>query len=273
MCQGTTGDTVKKILIIGTGGTIASKKDKNIHLDNPFKILDYVDFERNEFECASPFSILSENIDFHHWKKLIDYLNQVDFCKYEGVIILHGSDTLAYTGAVIANIFSDKNIVLVASGKPVEDEDSNATANFTNAVKRIKSGKTGVYISYDKLMPAMQTVSADSNDKFIDIGKSSLPADSLTLNNKNILIIKPYVNINYDNFNLDGVDAVLHEMYHSATAPKNSLDFIDKCKALNIPFYFVTAKESADYESASDFENIIFNSTIENAYAKMLLTK
>ena len=35
---------------------------------------------------------------------------------------------------------------------------------------------------------------------------------------KNILVIKPYINIDYNNYNIDNVDVVLHEMYHSATA-------------------------------------------------------
>lgn len=61
-------------------------------------------------------------------------------------------------------------------------------------------------------------------------------------------------------------------MYHSSTAPESVKNFIQKCNEQNIPFYFVTSKSSADYESAKDFENIIFNSTLENAFARLLLT-
>lgn len=263
---------MNKILVVGTGGTIACVKDENIHLDRPFKILDYIQRKNTVFDCVSPFSVLSENISIDLWQRLIDYLNTVDFDSYTGVIILHGSDTLAYTGALLGNIFADKRIVLVASDKPVEDTSSNAISNFENAVDFICDKIQGVYISYDRLYRAVRTVSAGENDEFFTVGKQSEIIKNPRLNKKNILVINPYVGINYDNYSLDNVDAVLHTMYHSATAPENALDFSKKCKEKNIPFYFVTSKPSADYQSASDYDSIIFNSTIENAFARELLT-
>lgn len=264
---------MNRILVVGTGGTIACVKGDDIHLDNPFKILDYIEKKDVSFECVSPFSVLSENINIDLWQKLINYLNTVDFEEYTGVIILHGSDTLAYTGALLGNIFYNRRIVLVAADKPVEDITSNAIPNFENAVDFICDRVVGVYISYDKLYRAVRTVSADDNDEFFAVGRQSDLLKNPVLSKKNILLIKPYVGIDYNNYNLNTVDAVLHAMYHSATAPANAQAFADKCKSKNIPFYFVTSKSSADYESAKNFDSIIFNSTIENAFARLLLTK
>lgn len=262
---------MKKIMIIGTGGTIASKKGSSISLDAPFKILDYVDCSSVEFECVSPFCIFSENINFDYWQRLIDFINTVDFDKYDGVIILHGSDTLAYTGALLGNIFYDKSIVLVASNKPAEESGSNAVPNFERAVEFIKDNIKGVYISFDRLYRAVRAASANANDEFLTAGRGTGFIKNPVFTPKNILVIEPYININYDNYSLDKVDAVLHTMYHSATAPESVNAFVQKCKSKNIPFYFVTAKASADYETAKDYENIIFNSTLENAYARLLL--
>lgn len=264
---------MKKILLIGTGGTIACVKDKSIHLDAPFKITEHCRFDGVEFDCKSPFNILSENIDFSLWHGLIDFIKGQNLKEYSGVIILHGSDTLAYTGALLANIFYNENICLTASDKPVEDKTSNGIKNFTDAVDYILQGKKGVVISYEGIKPADCTESADGNDKFIVAGKPQPKIESPVFSPKSILVIKPYPSINYDSFCLDNVDAVLHTMYHSATAPKNALDFIKKCKGKNIPFYFVTEKDKAEYESAKDFDSIIFNCTIENAFARILLTK
>ena len=36
---------MSKILVVGTGGTIACVRQDNILLDNPFKILDFADFK------------------------------------------------------------------------------------------------------------------------------------------------------------------------------------------------------------------------------------
>ncbi len=264
---------MKKILVIGTGGTIACVKDKSIHLDSPFKITEYCRFDDISFDCVSPFTVLSENIDFSLWQRLIDFIKGQNLKQYSGVIILHGSDTLAYTGALLANIFYDENICLTASDKPVEDKASNAVDNFLDAVDYILKGEKGVVISYCGIKPADCTVSADGNDKFIVAGKSQPEIKNPVFSPKNIIVIRPYPSINYDNFCLDKTDAVLHTMYHSATAPKEVSDFIKKCKDRNIPFYFVTEKDRAEYESAKDFENIIFNCTFENAYARILLTK
>ena len=77
----------------------------------------------------------------------------------------------------------------------------------------------------------------------------------------------------YNNYNIDNVDVVLHEMYHSATVPESAKAFAKKCAQKGVAFYFVTSKSSADYESASDIKDkIIYNSTLENAYAKILLS-
>lgn len=248
---------MNKILIIGTGGTIGCVRDDNIHLDTPFKILDYMHFEDVEFECVSPFTVLSENMSFALWQRLTDYINSIDFNKYKGVIVLHGSDTLCFTGAFLANMFYDKPIVLVASDKPVEDKTANGFMNFENAVEYILNGINRVYISYDKIYEA----------------ENKKPLKNPVFNQKNILVINPYVGIDYNSYNLSGVDIVLHTMYHSATAPSDVKAFIEKCKTYNVDFYFVTENSAADYESAKDFESIIFNSTIESAYSRLLLTK
>lgn len=244
-----------KILIIGTGGTIACARDNTIHLDRPFKILDYMNFDNVEFDCLSPFTILSENMDFNCWENLINCVKAVDFNKYKGAIILHGSDTLSFTGALIANAFYGRPIVITASDKPLEDKTANGFENFKNSVNYILNGIDGTYISYDSIYRV------DNEPKI----------DNPVFKQKNILVINPYVNINYGNYNLEGVDMVLHGMYHSATAPENVKAFIEKCRVKNIPFYFVTENSRADYESAKDFKNIIFNSALEKAYARALL--
>lgn len=256
-----------KILLISTGGTIASIKEENIHLDAPFKILDYIlKDETNgiEFEYAVPFTVLSENMNFELWQKLCATINENNI---NNIIILHGSDTLAFTSSLLGKLFADKNIVVTASNKPCEDENSNAAPNFLDALRQVKKGQKGVFVSYDGVYPAETIASADGFDIFRAVGKYDGKSKS-EFKPKNILIIKPYVNINYDNYNLNGVDAVLHEMYHSATVPDTSKTFAKKCRDMGIPFYFVTPKSSADYESAKDIKDmIIYNSTTENAYA------
>ena len=127
-----------KILIISTGGTIGSKKDDNIHLDAPFKVVHFADknlINGIEFSFSCPYTILSENMDFSHLQSLVDEIKESDG---DNIIILHGSDTLAFTSSFIANLFWDKNIVLTASDKPIEDNLTNGISNFNEALRHIK---------------------------------------------------------------------------------------------------------------------------------------
>lgn len=40
----------------------------------------------------------------------------IDYSTYRGVVLLHGSDTLTYTTALLAHLLPDKPLVLVAAG-------------------------------------------------------------------------------------------------------------------------------------------------------------
>ena len=99
-----------------------------------------------------------------------------------------------------------------------------------------------------------------------------------------ILMIKPYPGLNYAHFNLENVDAVLHDLYHSGTAcasiqwGKNYslLEFIKRCGEQDIKVYLAPAIKSADaYQSTRALieqgAEMIWNMSIEAAYVKLML--
>lgn len=263
-----------KILVIGTGGTIGAKSGSTITLDQPLKIVDlYKDEHPAEFVCDAPFNIFSEHSNIQFLHDLCNYLEKVDFPAYTGIILLHGSDTLAFTGALLAQLFQDKSIVLVGADKPLDHAKSNGPANFDIAVKHLlRSKNAGVFISYDGLHPAWKTTSADCTDIFREADVPFIPIDSPAFHPKNILVITPHPGIEYSSFNLNKTDAVLHAMYHSATVPAQAQKFARQCKEKGIPFYFVTHHAKANYKTTEKLTNILFSSTMENAFAKLLLT-
>ena len=264
----------RKILVVALGGTIGSTVNGCISLDgNNLRILQYYDRDGVQFEGVSPFAVLSENMCVDLWRQLFAFLSSVDYDRYDGVIILHGSDTLAYTAAMVGNAFSDRRIVLVAADKPLECPDSNGVANFALAVEHILGGKTGVFASYNRMMDSLCITSAGMDDDFLSVDGTLPPLGSRTISDRRILVIQPYVNMDFDCYNTDNIDAVLIGMYHSATVPQNAVSFSRRMRARRIPCYFVTHRQSADYETAQDIDNIIFSCTMENAYARLLLTK
>jgi L-asparaginase len=101
---------------------------------------------------------------------------------------------------------------------------------------------------------------------------------------KRILMIKPYPGLNYAHFNLENVDAVLHDLYHSGTACASTqwgkthslLEFIKRCREQGIKVYLAPAIKSADaYQSTRALieqgAEMIWNMSIEAAYVKLML--
>ena len=97
-------------------------------------------------------------------------------------------------------------------------------------------------------------------------------------------MIKPYPGLNYAHFNLENVDAVLHDLYHSGTACASTqwdenhslLEFIKRCGAQNIKVYLAPAIKSANaYQSTRALieqgAEMIWNMSIEAAYVKLIL--
>lgn len=79
-----------KILIISTGGTIGSKKDDNIHLDAPFKVVHFADenlIKGVELSFSCPYTILSENMDFSHLQSLVDEIKESDSDNITAIIL------------------------------------------------------------------------------------------------------------------------------------------------------------------------------------------
>lgn len=73
-----------------------------------------------EWTISEPLSILSENITPTHWNRLLGALQPVlRECSsaYEGIVITHGTDTLAYTAALLDQRLAGVSlpIVLVSS--------------------------------------------------------------------------------------------------------------------------------------------------------------
>ena len=128
--------TKQKILVIGTGGTIGAKAGSTITADAPLKILNlYTPPAGVELIGRAAFDRFSEHADLAYLEQLCTYMQGIDYSAYRGVVLLHGSDTLTYTAALLAHLLPDKPLVLVAAGTPPEAPGSNALPNLDLAVQ------------------------------------------------------------------------------------------------------------------------------------------
>lgn len=151
---------MKQLLIIFTGGTIGSRKQgAGISVDEAgsYGLIDAykgspMHNEDVTLQTIQPLNLLSENIIPEDWRTLAAAISEVDMAAYDGVVVTHGSDTLAYTAAIFGYLFAGTNvpIVFTASNYPLADERSNGLRNFTNAIDFIvDTALPGVFVVYE----------------------------------------------------------------------------------------------------------------------------
>ena len=129
---------MKKILLIATGGTIASQLGAEglvpeIAAEGLLKYVPEV-FEICQPSAMQIYNIDSTNVTPDHWKRLAKaiYDNYED---YDGFVVCHGTDTMSYTAAMISYMVqhSPKPIVFTGSQQPIDKEDTDARINLRDS--------------------------------------------------------------------------------------------------------------------------------------------
>lgn len=145
---------MKKILMIATGGTIACKKSHNglIPALKGGEILSYVENLKNicSIEVLELMDIDSSNICPKHYKLIINTIEE-NYNLYDGFVITHGTDTMAYTASFLHNACKNirKPVVLTGSQLPINEEGTDAVKNLYGAFLTASSGKSGVFLVFN----------------------------------------------------------------------------------------------------------------------------
>ena len=128
----------KKILLLATGGTIASKKSENGLKPQitPEELLEYIP-QVKEFCEVSAIQLLnldSSNMEPEHWKKIVHAIREYYYA-YDGFVIAHGTDTMAYTAAALSYMIQNpkKPIVITGAQKPIEMDVTDAKTNLLDS--------------------------------------------------------------------------------------------------------------------------------------------
>ena len=147
---------MKKVLLIATGGTIASRPSESGGLApaiTPEELLDFVP-ELDEIchiETLQLYNLDSTNITPAQWSGMTKAL-QENYDAYDGFVITHGTDTMAYTAAALSYMVqnNEKPIVLTGSQKSIYNRDTDARNNLLRAFMYAASeGAWGVQIVFD----------------------------------------------------------------------------------------------------------------------------
>ena len=315
-----------KILVLLTGGTICSTEDEsgsrfsnveNVRIIEHFRANNPEYADRVDFEQLAPLDVLSENMTVDTWNRLLEcFRREIDWSAYQGIILLHGTDTLAYTAALlsIALVGTPIPVCMVSAQLPLDCKDTNGHANFKASVDLLLGGiAPNVYavyrntdgVTYVHMGAHLLQCASYSNDFFSGDAvalKGEGPAfwegipyrtrepliDRLAPLSSSVLKITPYVGMNYARIALEGVQAIVHETYHSESvcversrrignySAASILALLEKCKAAGIPLLLAPCSEASyHYESTKDAilggAASLYGMTSEMAYVKLML--
>jgi len=132
-----------KVVILSTGGTIASRVDYRtgavrsaLSASDLYGVVpELSDIARVETEIV--FSLYSENLTQKHWTQLAQKAAEHIKQGADGVVIAHGTDTMAYTAAALS--FALQNlpvpVILVGAQRSSDRPSSDAATNLIGAVQ------------------------------------------------------------------------------------------------------------------------------------------
>lgn len=139
------------VLIIYTGGTIGMIKDEKTNVLIPFNfenLLKYIPLLKNFNADIQSLSfekpIDSSDINPEVWTKLVVMIRD-NFEKYDGFVILLGSDTMAYTASALSFMFENlsKPIILTGSQLPIGLLRTDGRENLIVALEIASAKKDG----------------------------------------------------------------------------------------------------------------------------------
>ncbi len=141
--------------MIATGGTIASK-NSGAGLAPALTSRELLDCVPEiaqvcVADTVQPFNVDSTNVYFSHWLEIARIIRE-NYEKYDGFVVTHGTDTMAYTAAALSYLIqnSPKPIVLTGSQKSAYLRDTDARRNLADAFFYcVDDGASGVHIVFD----------------------------------------------------------------------------------------------------------------------------
>ncbi len=249
---------MKNILMIGTGGTIASEITPSglapeLNTEDLLRFIPEIE-KICHVECIQLYSLDSTNIMPEHWLGIAKIITE-NYEKYDGFVVSHGTDTMAYTAAALSYLIqgSPKPIVLTGAQKPIWYDGTDSKRNLTDAVNYACFGSGGVQIvfngrvilgtrarkTYSKSFQAFSSVNypylAHIQDgkilQYIRLGAYKTPEFFDKLNsNIGVLKLVPGIRSDVLEFMLSRYDGLIIESFGVGGIPEYS-DFYGKISA------------------------------------------
>ena len=200
--------TIPNILLIYTGGTIGMVKDYKtgaLRIFNFEKLLKHIP-EINHLKCTITSISLNKPIDSSNMNPtnwvIISEIIEDNYEKFDGFVVLHGSDTMSYTASAISFMFENlsKPIIFTGSQLPIGDLRTDAKENLITSIEIASAQEKGkpiisevcLYFEY-KLYRANRTtkINAEHFEAFTSPNFPPLGESGVHLKFNKHLISKP----------------------------------------------------------------------------------
>ncbi|MCD7807688.1 MAG: asparaginase [Lachnospiraceae bacterium] len=146
---------MKKILILNTGGTLSSIKSEHglvpgIRSGDMMEELRLIS-KNLQLETEDFCSLDSSNIFPEDWMALAQRIAEVCH-EYQGIVVIHGTDTLAYTSSMLSFMLRGIPIPVVVTGSQlsIAHPVADALENCRGAVHMAASGCPGVFVAFNR---------------------------------------------------------------------------------------------------------------------------
>lgn len=146
---------MKRILLLTTGGTIASRQTGHglAPTDGPNPLLGYLSALGDSYDITvrDILQLDSSNIQPEEWQ-LIARSVFAAHSVFDGIVISHGTDTMAYTASMLSFMLPgiDVPVVLTGSQLPIEHPLTDGVDNMRTAFAMAASGRRGVFLAFNR---------------------------------------------------------------------------------------------------------------------------
>jgi len=143
---------MKKLLLLGTGGTIACLPTENgLAPGMPAaELLTYLEERPEDVVPRDLFALDSSNIQPEEWRMIAREV-AASLGEYAGVVITHGTDTMAYTASMLSFMLQGVPVPVVLTGSqlPILYPNSDGRRNLSDAVLAARALPGGVYVCFN----------------------------------------------------------------------------------------------------------------------------
>ncbi len=147
--------TQKRILILNTGGTLSSANNGNglapkLGRETILRDMEWISGDM-EIDFEDIYSLDSANIVPEDWKQIAIKIKD-SYDAYSGIVIIHGTDTMAYTASMLTWMLHNISIPVVLTGSQlsITHPVADALENCRLAIQMAGSSYPGVYLAFNR---------------------------------------------------------------------------------------------------------------------------